>query len=276
MPVEVLQPPPSYRQGYAINSSEAKYPSLWKGIGGAWSMGLGPSGSVLRDQSGHGNNGTLTNMVPADDWIRNEGQWALNFDGSNDHVNVPNIANGPLNVTTGLTICAWANSADADGWVCGKDSLGAIRPYSIRRFTTGGNPVIRFGIDNGSPTFLNGSVVLPDNEWVWIAGTYDGAMMRIYCNGKLDTESSQTGNIRIDSDVFRIGNRGDGHPSLHFAGLIDDVRVYSRALSPNEIKILARERNIAYQPRDLMRGSNIVAAAATGSPYYYQWRRRSA
>ena len=76
---------PSWKQGFARHAHESVAPGLWRGLVGAYSMGLGPTGDKLRDVSGYGNDVTLTSMDPATDWIVDDGRYALDFDGSNDY-----------------------------------------------------------------------------------------------------------------------------------------------------------------------------------------------
>ena len=76
---------------HAKCQAEAEYPELWQGLVGAWSPCLSPrGGTVLRDLSGRGNHGTLTNMDPETDWVFSGGRSALDFDGTNDHVSLSN------------------------------------------------------------------------------------------------------------------------------------------------------------------------------------------
>jgi len=73
---------PSYATRYAKNASQSAHPNLWDGLVGAWMPSLGVTGETLRDVSGNGNNGTLTNMNPATDWVNTSKGKALYFDNS--------------------------------------------------------------------------------------------------------------------------------------------------------------------------------------------------
>jgi len=73
---------PSYTQGFARSAAESAYPNLWNGLVGAWIPPLGPTGLTVRDVSGWGNQGTLTDMDPATAWAKTEKGWALDFDGA--------------------------------------------------------------------------------------------------------------------------------------------------------------------------------------------------
>lgn len=86
MSVAALQP--SYQNGYARSAGESVQPNLWRGLIGAWVPTLGPMGTTLRDVSGFGNHGTLTNMDPPNDWVIGGNPkvpgYVLDFDGGDD------------------------------------------------------------------------------------------------------------------------------------------------------------------------------------------------
>ena len=71
------------------------------------------------------------------------------------------------------------------------------------------------------------------NTWTHLAFTYDGATEKLYVNGVLVTSRAQTGAISAANGVLHIG--GDSVWGEHFQGLIDEVRVYNRALTAAEI-----------------------------------------
>ena len=98
---------PSWAHGFARNAAESAAPDLWRGLVGAWVPALGPTGGTLHDVAGSARDGTLTNMDPATDWVVGSPGSVLDFDGSNDYVNVP-IAGLP--VVEPLTMIAVAMS----------------------------------------------------------------------------------------------------------------------------------------------------------------------
>jgi hypothetical protein len=81
------------------------------------------------------------------------------------------------------------------------------------------------------------------NTWMHVAGTYDGAMVRLYVDGVLVGSLAKTGLIVSDSTPVIIGgNRNDGvvgHAQELFRGAIDDVAIHNTALSAAEITTLA-------------------------------------
>jgi hypothetical protein len=75
---------------------------------------------------------------------------------------------------------------------------------------------------------------LNSNEWYHFGGTYDGSKVRIYLNGVLDAEYDVTGNIVPKSGPLSIGHQ-DAGGAEYFNGIIDEVKVYNRTLSAEEV-----------------------------------------
>jgi PKD repeat protein len=184
------------------------------------------SGGTVADASGNNNTGTITSAA----WT-SSGKFgkALSFNGSSAMVTV-NDANS-LDLTSGMTLEAWVQpSATASTW---KDVIfKATDIYYLMGFTPQGTP------DMGG-TFASANVygasALPVNTWTHLAATYDGAIMSFYVNGVLASSRAQTGAIAASTGALSIG--GDSISSGQFwAGLIDEVRIYNRALSGIEIQ----------------------------------------
>ncbi len=79
-----------------------------------------------------------------------------------------------------------------------------------------------------------GSAALPLNAWTHLAATYDGATVRVYVNGIAVGTAPVSGSIVASTLPFRIG--GNAVWGEFFHGLIDEVRVYNRALGAAEIR----------------------------------------
>ena len=198
------------------------------GLVGHWNFNEG-SGPVAADSSGNGNDGQLADGTG---WLQNHARppFVLFFDGVNDHVNV---ANSPsLNPSDEITLAAWIAPYDvsASGEIIAKSN--GTDPQYYLRVQAGGK--IRFGI---GATVLNGNSTLSPFQWHLVAGTYDGATMKIYVDGVLDTVMSKNGPMHDNGVDVWIGCRRF-RTLLAFNGLIDNLRIYSRALSANEIQAL--------------------------------------
>jgi hypothetical protein len=81
---------------------------------------------------------------------------------------------------------------------------------------------------------LYGTSPLTVNMWTHLAASYDGAAMRLYVNGVQVASRAQTGAIATSTDPLQIG--GDSIYGQYFAGRIDEVRIYNRALSAAQIQ----------------------------------------
>jgi hypothetical protein len=187
---------------------------------------------------------------------------ALSFDGINDWVTVLDTAttpvttpSSPLDLTTGMTLEAWVKPAVTApatvqaGWdtvmMKERGAAGAgLLSYALYAHDgapqAGGfaGPAGYLRVDPVLTTTdqgVRGAVhtALPLNVWTHIATTYDGTNMRFYINGALVGTKAQTGSITRANGPLRIG--GNLSSGEFFQGLIDEVRVYNRALSAAEI-----------------------------------------
>ena len=81
------------------------------------------------------------------------------------------------------------------------------------------------------------SIVLPTNSWTHLTGTYDGAMLRLYKNGRLVNETAATENDLVAGDVpLYIGSRWWLGAQHFFSGSVDEVALYPVALTPDQIE----------------------------------------
>ncbi|MHC4645956.1 MAG: LamG domain-containing protein [Planctomycetota bacterium] len=108
-----------------------------------------------------------------------------------------------------------------------------------------GNDSLRFYVRDTSGTSYNADS--PDDvfdlgEWVHAAGTYDGSLVKCYVNGQVVGDNYEAVAIALSQDTndLGIGNRPDGE-ERQFRGSVDEVRVYSRALSAAEVAWLATD-----------------------------------
>ncbi len=81
---------------------------------------------------------------------------------------------------------------------------------------------------------MTGTTASPVNAWTHVALTYDGTIVRLYVNGTQVATRNQTGAIQTSSNPLWIG--GNQPYGEFFNGLIDEVRVYNRALDQGEIQ----------------------------------------
>jgi hypothetical protein len=192
------------------------------------------SGLIAVDSSGLGNDGTLPEMT-GNEWTSGIVGGALEFDGTNDYVSVPNSSS--LQLTSALTMAGWIK---ANSWGSGTDvdiiaRKGEGNPNNYQLSIADGLATLY--LDDGDGSGLRGDTLLNTGQWYHVAATWDGTTVRIYVDGVLDNDppDSRGGTIDTDTRAFYIGGRS-GADLLD--GILDDVRLYNRALSEAEIKNL--------------------------------------
>jgi hypothetical protein len=186
------------------------------------------TGTTVADLSGNANNGTITGATWA---TAGKNGGALSFNGTSNYVQFPDSSS--LDLTTGMTLEAWVNPAAlGTTWrtVLFK-AQGAGMVYALYANQDTTRPVGQVGI--GSEKNVVGTASLALNAWSHIAVTYDGSALRLYVNGALAATTAVTGTIPVSNGVLRMG--GNSVWGEWFGGLIDDARIYNRALSAGEI-----------------------------------------
>jgi chitodextrinase len=195
------------------------------------------AGSLTADASG---NGIIGRLINGADWASGKYGNAIQFDGIAGSVSLGNPA--PLQLSGSMTISAWINSSAFpidDAAVVSKKGSGSVG-FQLDTTVDQGPRTIGFKLTDGSSQDMirYGATALQTNVWYHIAGVYDAAAqtMRVYLNSVLDdgvllgtVASSQQDSA---ADVL-IGRR----PGFEFAGTIDEVRIYNRALTQAEIQL---------------------------------------
>jgi hypothetical protein len=119
--------------------------------------------------------------------------------------------------------------------IVNKDNSGSFQ-YTLRMNGTTGKVMFRATNSGLTSAEADGNTVLSANTWYSSCGTYDGSNVRIFINGVEDgTAGALTGTMPNNGSNLTIGRRDDG---FYFPGKIDDVRIYNRSLSQNEIQQL--------------------------------------
>src|SRR5437762_6304513 len=186
------------------------------------------TGTTVADASGNNRTGTISGAT----WTT-AGRYgsALTFDGTTAKVTAPNAAS--LGLTTGMTLEAWVYPTVAPtGWraVIDKNVDGY---YLMASSGPNNRPAV-----GGTWTAGNQNLAAPSalavNTWTHLAATFDGAMVRLYVNGVQVASQAQATPLRTTTGTLQIG--ADSYAGENFAGRIDEVRIYNRALTAAEIQ----------------------------------------
>lgn len=210
---------------YHINISKA---DITTGLTGHWTLNEG-TGTTAGDSSGNSNTGSILNGAL---WTTGKMGQALDFDGVNDRVIVSSSAT--LAPTNALTLSAWIrpDSVTATQFIINKAiSTSANGDYFLVLRNTG---VLGIVVNSGVEGARTGNTALTTNTWYHVVGTWDGSNLRMYLNGVADSIAQPlSGTMANNGDNLGIGASATG--VRPFNGLIDDVRVYNRALSATDV-----------------------------------------
>jgi chitodextrinase len=187
------------------------------------------SGGSVADASGNGNTGTVANTA----WSA-AGKYggALSFNGSNSWVTVPDAPS--LDLSSGMTLEAWVKpTALGSAWrtVILKEQPGQL-VYALYANTDTLNPSAHANVSGDHWT--RGTGTLPLNSWSFLSVTFDGTILRLFVDGNQVSEAGVYGAMASSSNPLRIG--GNAIWSEWFQGLIDNVRIYNRALGQAELQ----------------------------------------
>ncbi|MBU4397682.1 LamG domain-containing protein, partial [Patescibacteria group bacterium] len=194
-------------------------------------------GTTAYDESDHNNDGTLTNMDPATDWVSGKFNGALDFDGDNDYINAG--SDDSLDNLNEFTYTVWL-------YPRGRGENNEARIFDKRSSNPGFETQITtdyefFAIRNCNTT--NAMARTPDNtlkinQWQHLVVTYTNNDINIFVNGILqqnDQNSDCEGGLADDSsETLFIGNYST--PIRTFDGLIDEVKIYNYALTADQVK----------------------------------------
>jgi hypothetical protein len=191
---------------------------------GCWRFDEG-SGTTAFDSSGNGNDGTVVGDAL---WVSGKFGGALEFNGSNTSVVAPFI---PLD-SRSFTITMWVNPVlyTSEQVVFSQTESRTTNVSMHYRIYGPGSGRVRMGFYSND---LDTTTTFDENNWYHITFWYDfeNQNRRIYVNGVQEAEASATPYLGASGDTV-IGSWGTDQ---WFQGIIDDVRIYSRALTDAEI-----------------------------------------
>ena len=214
---------------FACYTNQAEAKLVEKGLVSYWSLNE-IKGKTVPDDWGE-NDGTIEGAEKAKGKYGN----ALQFDGQDNYVNCGNDAS--LDITDAISIEAWVYMESVGTYPTVVAKSGANWGYIFEFLTTTGK--INLYLDKANPSWANvAETGVQLKEWTHLAATYDGKTIHYYFNGKLDGTYSNIpgGQIAENADNVHLGGRKVGEPH-NFDGIIDEVRIYNRALSEAEVNL---------------------------------------
>ena len=225
-------------------------------------------GDRVTDLSGSGHDGTVRGAK----WAR-DGRigGAYEFDGRSTYIEVPHSPS--LNIKTQITVCAWIQIGQIPGYgwwpaiVEKRSAASHLGGYGLLQYSEQSRMEFEFPALHPDRTAIT-KTSLPLNTWVHVAGTYDGKETRIYVNGSLDVTVRSDISKEIaesTSNVF-IGRRS--YEPVFFKGSIDEVMIFDRALSAEEIKQIyssAGEGPVLHYAFDKDEGEKVTDLSGKGN-----------
>jgi hypothetical protein len=193
----------------------------------SWWLGQGNANDIAG-----ANNGTLLNGAT---FAPGKVGQAFSFDGLNDVVQIPSSPSLSFASNAPMTVELWAyrtGSAGTMHLIGKRNGCGAGGPPEVNYQMALNMPLgqgLSFGPGNG--ILAASGLDMPMNTWTHLVGTFDGSNLRLYVNGSLVATHAGTLGFQ-NADPLLIGGSGD---CPKFAGLIDEVSIYDRALTASEI-----------------------------------------
>ena len=232
------------RDACAAADAPPRCSPLLDGLVGHWRLDDGTGSTMAVDSSRRRNDGVLHGLDPSTAWVGGRSLGAL----QTAHAGWVQVAPSPSidTIVDRITVAAWV---DLEAPVTAPDNFGTALS---RQIGTSQDQYYHLSLFLGKPTvFITTQAgyvspgapdAVPLNTWIHLAGTYDGAMVRLYVNGTEVASEAQTGMFMHDSTPVILGGNGNdasGVPTELFPGRLDELMLYSRAIGADEIAQLA-------------------------------------
>jgi uncharacterized repeat protein (TIGR01451 family) len=241
-PVDVPDPIPANNSAVDFDRLQA-IPSVCESdptLVGCWQMEEN-GGGTLFDGSSYGNDAAVIGSPGWEAGIRDE--FALSLNGST-YGTVPD--NNSLHMSNQITIASWVKpTINGTQYLVKKGNRSATPAsgYELSLATASGSTgAFFFRINDNATCRIDSSITYNNyfNTWVHVAATYDGEFMHIYVNGVQVDDFVTPCSSQIVTDTTKplaLASQSDG--GSKFTGALDDVRIYNRALTLQEIQVLA-------------------------------------
>jgi hypothetical protein len=224
-----------------IINIEVKDVSLSPAVGLRAYYDFDEQGDIIYDSAGN-NDGTLVSGVRAEGLSMK----GIYFDGNNDYAKTPGI-----DLTDAITISAWVKpqKLNQHGYIVTKYTSYLLQLYTNNRFKAG------IWYNGNWIDLVTSTQNISLGKWYHVAFTYDKHNMIIYVDGELENSVSYDKPMDHSNNDTNIGNR-EFDLTRDFKGVIDEVKIWDRALSADEVKGVYKERHILLE---LKPGWNLVS-----------------
>jgi len=188
------------------------------------------TGTMTKDLSGWGNHGALIN---GPSWTNGKVGKCLSFDGVDDYVNRATCSGLS---TSAITIEFWSKQAGTKSSFM--HPIGVFGGHKVTVYIFPNSYTYNYKFNIGGTRYDEASIATLDGNWHHIVMTFDGSKIKCYVDSVLKVDKSAPGSITKTDDSVFIGTTGTGssHSTNYFKGLIDEVRIYNRALTASEVK----------------------------------------
>ena len=197
------------------------------------------SGTTSVDLSGNRNTAAHLNGAS---WTPLRFDGGLSLDGSDDHLRIP-TSQSLENFAGGVSVCAWVKPEKNGVWqAIARKVLSEGRndfPFSAYDLTieeVSGTPRARMSASTSGGTrgLVYSNAPIAYGRWVHLAGTFDGSTLRIFVDGVESGVAQFSGGVAVVNQPLLIGRNGVGSDA--FKGLLDELRIYNRALTTAEVQ----------------------------------------
>ncbi|MEN8156479.1 MAG: LamG-like jellyroll fold domain-containing protein [Bacteroidota bacterium] len=214
---------------------------------------------LVVDETENANNGIVRNGAFPTEGVLGNG---IGFDGVDDYVEFQ--ASESFNIDgSGVTLALWTKLPAKPSELPGPYApLFDSETDNYVLYGDRGNKELRFKVVTSAGAERPGipDADIPPGEWIHVAGVYDGTQAKVYLNGVLKDSHPLTGTVK-PGQVATLGKSG----STYLNGFIDQVEVYSRALSEEEIMVMytgTNEEPISRNPGNVILEEPVVEETA--------------
>jgi Concanavalin A-like lectin/glucanases superfamily len=213
---------------------------LLDGLVGFWRLNDPPGSATARDSSPWGNDGTVDGIDPSMAWMAVGPEGGSLSPQGKGYVSVPDSTSID-SITDQVTVAGWIYLDGAINQyatlISRQQGNGFGQDYHLS-LTSTQNPGLYITTTTGGQLDIVAREMVPQQTWVHLAGTYDGAATRLYLNGAEVNSGVLGGPFASETNAVVVGGNGNGTDfavSEQIPGQLDEVVLYRRALSADEI-----------------------------------------